>query len=73
LGSDLADVREPTVEIVCEPCGRRGRYNVESLIDKYGADMRLPELLTIIADCPKARSVSIHDRCQARCARYYEP
>jgi hypothetical protein len=24
----LRDVREPTIEIVCEPCGRRGRYNV---------------------------------------------
>jgi hypothetical protein len=30
----LADVREPTVEIVCEPCGRRGRYNVARLIAK---------------------------------------
>ena len=28
----LADVREPTVELLCEPCGRRGRYNVERLI-----------------------------------------
>jgi hypothetical protein len=25
-------VREPTIEIMCEPCGRRGRYNVERLI-----------------------------------------
>ena len=40
----LADVREPAVEIVCEPCGRRGRYNVERLIAKHGADMRLPDL-----------------------------
>jgi hypothetical protein len=22
---------------------------------------------------PEGASVSIHDRCQARCARYYEP
>jgi hypothetical protein len=34
----LADVREPTIEILCEPCGRRGRYNVERLIAKHGAD-----------------------------------
>jgi hypothetical protein len=24
----LSDVRGPTLAIVCEPCGRRGRYNV---------------------------------------------
>jgi hypothetical protein len=34
----LADVREPTIEVVCEPRGRRGRYNVERLIAKHGAD-----------------------------------
>jgi hypothetical protein len=32
--------------------------------------MRLPELLTVIANCPKARSFSIYDRCKARFARY---
>jgi clan AA aspartic protease (TIGR02281 family) len=45
----LADVRSPTIEIVCEPCDRRGRYNVARLIAKHGPDMRLPELLTILA------------------------
>ena len=39
----LADVREPTIEILCEPCRRRGRYNVERLIAKHGAEVRLPE------------------------------
>jgi hypothetical protein len=61
----LADVREPTIEIVCEPCGRRGRYNVERLIAKHGADMRLPELLTIIAGCPKTRWGRPGPRCRA--------
>jgi hypothetical protein len=32
----LSDVRAPTLTIVCEPCGRRGRYNVERLIAKHG-------------------------------------
>jgi hypothetical protein len=32
--------------------------------------MRLPELLTIVADGPKARSFSIYDRCKAQYARY---
>jgi hypothetical protein len=49
----LADVVEPNIEMLCESCGRRGRYNLERLIAEHGADVRLPELLTIIADCPK--------------------
>ena len=32
----LADVRSPTLTLVCEPCGRRGHYNVERLIAKHG-------------------------------------
>ena len=60
----LADVREPAVVMLCEPCGRRGRYSVERLIAKHGG-AKLTELLATLADCPKARSVSIHDRCKA--------
>jgi hypothetical protein len=33
----LADVREEAVVILCEPCARRGRYNLERLIAKHGA------------------------------------
>jgi hypothetical protein len=62
----LSDVRGPTLSLVCAPCGRRGRYNVERLIAKHGAVVRLPELMTILADCRKARGFSIYDRCQAR-------
>jgi hypothetical protein len=66
----LADVREQSLELVCQPCGRRGSYNVERLIAKHGDDKRLPELLTILADCPKAQAFSIYDRCKVRFARY---
>jgi hypothetical protein len=60
----LSDVREPSRVIICEPCGRRGRYNVERLIAEHG-DAKLTELLMTLADCPKAHSVSVHDRCKA--------
>ena len=60
----LADFRVPTLSIECEPCGRFGRYNVARLMEQHG-DARLPDLLPVLADCPKARSVSIHDRCKA--------
>jgi hypothetical protein len=65
----LSDFRVPTLSIECEPCGRRGRYNVAKLIELYG-DMKLPELRHVLADCPKAKSQSIHDRC--RRVRYGE-
>jgi hypothetical protein len=56
----LSDLRQPTLTIVCEPCGRRGRYDVQRLLAKYGGDVRLPELKTMIADCPRrARSRSM--------------
>ena len=60
----LSDLRIPTLSIECESCGRAGRYNVEKLIERYG-DAKLPELLYVLADCPKARSQSVYDRCKA--------
>jgi hypothetical protein len=60
----LSDVRGPTLAIVCEPCSRRGRYNVERLMAEHG-DAKLTDLLATLADCPQARSVSVHNRCKA--------
>ena len=42
--------------IVCERCGRYGRYDVKRLIAAHGADAKLPDLLATLANCPKARS-----------------
>jgi hypothetical protein len=61
----LSDIREPTLALVCEACGRRGRYNVPGLIERHGADAKLTDLLVTLADCPKARSFSVYDRCKA--------
>jgi hypothetical protein len=62
----LSDIREPTLAIVCEPCGRYGRYNVARLIAAHGADAKLADLLVTLAECPKVRSFSIYDRCKAK-------
>lgn len=64
----LSDVLSPWIVISCEPCGRRGRYAVERLKAKHG-DARLTNLLLEIAQCEKARSFSIYDRCKVR----YDP
>ena len=60
----LADLRSPTLTIVCEPCGRRGRYSVARLLAQHG-DAKLPDLLAKLADCKRARDGGIHDRCKA--------
>jgi hypothetical protein len=60
----LSDLRQPTRSIVCEPCGRRGRYSVAKLMEQHG-DAKLTDLLVTLAACPKARSMSIRDRCKA--------
>ena len=60
----LSDIREPTLTIVCERCGRYGRYSVKRLIAMHG-DAKLTDLLVTLANCEKARSVSVYDRCRA--------
>jgi hypothetical protein len=62
----LSDIREPTLTIGREGCGRHRRYNVQRLIAAHGADAKLTELFVTLANCEKARSFSIYDRCKAR-------
>jgi hypothetical protein len=58
----LSDVRGLMLSIVCEPCGRRETYSVARLMERHG-DAKLTDLLQTLANCPKARSANIHDRC----------
>ena len=60
----LSDVREPTLTVVCQPCGRRGRYNVKRLMAKHG-DAKILFLLSNLTACPKTHSADIYDRCKA--------
>jgi len=62
----LSDIPASVLTVVCEPCGRRERYDVERLMRQYGWDAKLTDLLpALVADCPKRRSVSVYDRCRA--------
>jgi hypothetical protein len=62
----LSDVRSPVLTVVCDPCGRLERHDVEWLTRQYGWDAKLTDLLTeLVADCPKRRAVSVYDRCKA--------
>ena len=59
---DLLD-RIAMLEVACSRCERRGRLQVDRLIERHG-DMELPELGRVLArDCRKAAAVSISDRC----------
>ena len=59
---DLID-RIAMLEVACSRCQRRGRLQVDRLIERHG-DMELPELGRVLAgDCRKAAAVSISDRC----------
>jgi hypothetical protein len=41
----LSDVRSPTLAIVCEPGGRRGRYRLDRMMAEQG-DAMLPRTLS---------------------------
>ena len=60
----LSDLRNPRLSIICEPCDRRGAYNVARLMEQHG-DAKLTDPLQTLVNCPKTRSASIRDRCKA--------
>ena len=60
----LSDVRGPTLSIVCESCGQFVIYSVEKLKATHSPDAKLIDLLKKLADCPKASSAKVHDRCK---------
>ena len=45
-------------------CGRAGQYRKQNLIERFGADMPLPDLREEIANCDRAGQM--HDACMAR-------
>ena len=55
----------PIVRIVCSKCARSGQYRHQTLIDLYGPDAGMPEVLEKLAQCPDSRNYS--DICQVRC------
>jgi hypothetical protein len=54
------------LHVVCDKCGRQGRYKVARLIEQFGADAKMtdwhPE-----GDCPKRCGLDMSDQCGARC------
>ena len=56
------------LNIECEKCGRRGRYHLHRLIERYGMDAKLFDWSDeITADCPRKQAKNLNDICGARC------
>jgi len=65
LGDLAAPQGKLHLTILCQSCGREGRYGVDRLLETLG-DIGLPDLLAqLTQDCGKHQNVAIHDRCLA--------
>jgi hypothetical protein len=61
----LSDLPGPVVEIRSARCDRLGPYARERLVEQFGPDFRVPDLLSRLApDCP-ARSQMNNQACGA--------
>jgi hypothetical protein len=60
----LGDVaaRASHLEVACSRCDRHGRYQLARLVAALGADFRLTDLGSEIANCPR-RAAAVHERC----------
>ena len=57
----LGEAAEHTavLTVACSRCGRAGKYRLETLIARHGADFGIPDLLRLLSDdCPKRKSVT---------------
>jgi hypothetical protein len=59
----LADYPGDMVRVSCGRCDREGQYNRARLSKLLGATASLPDVLTDLARCPRARNAS--DPCGA--------
>jgi hypothetical protein len=56
--------RDHVFTVSCAKCGRAGKYRWETLAQRYGLAMGLPDMLAqISADCPKRQQEVWSDRC----------
>ncbi len=54
-----------TITVRCDQCGREGRYRRATLLDRFGPDMAMPNILNAITeDCVGNAPLST-DRCKA--------
>ncbi len=61
----LAEYPAAMVRLRCSKCGRSGQYRKATLIETYGAEIPLPDLLHLVGvSCPKMDKLG-NDPCGA--------
>jgi hypothetical protein len=58
----VASYPHDPIKIACRKCGRSGRYKRSTLVEMFGADQVMPEVLSRLAACDKRGNAS--DPCQ---------
>jgi len=54
-----------TITVTCDQCRREGRYRRETLLDRFGPEMPMPDVLNAITkDCGRNAPL-LADRCKA--------
>lgn len=54
----LGEFPLPLVRVKCDKCGRAGQYRTAKLIERYGADMVMPELRHVLAHCQRRHTMN---------------
>lgn len=55
---------ERMLNVACSRCGRRGRYRLDKLIARHGADAAVRAIVPeLTADCPRRDSAALMERC----------
>jgi hypothetical protein len=49
----IADYPHAMIEIECPKCGRHGRLRTARLLKEHGPDIKLPDLLRELTNCPR--------------------
>ncbi len=55
------------ITIRCDRCSRLGRYRRRTLIERYGRDVAMPDVLNKITACGRNHRLSVE-----RCRAYFE-
>jgi hypothetical protein len=56
------------LNVECAKSGRRRRYRLDRLIERYGIEAKLFDWTDeITADCPRKQAMDLNDICGARC------
>jgi hypothetical protein len=56
------------LRVECTRCGRKGRYNVRKLIEKYGRKANMMKWKQQLSgDCPERDAPQLQDRCDLLC------